>query len=600
MIDQSKIRNFSIIAHIDHGKSTLSDRIIQHCGGLSEREMEDRVLDSMDIEKERGITIKAQTVRLKYKAKDGETYLLNLIDTPGHVDFSYEVSKSLEACEGSILLVDASQGVQAQTLANSYLSIEADNKIIVSLNKIDLPQSDVERVKLEIEDVIGISTEDAIEVSGKTGMGVEKLLESVIKDLPPPKGDISSPLKALLVDSWYDIFRGVIILVRVIDGSIKKGDGILFMETNRIYTADYVGYFSPKMVDGEELKTGEIGYIITGMKTVSDCMIGDTITASRGGVSIPLAGFKPSIAVVYSSFFPVDTDDYQTLKGAVEKLSLNDSSFKHSVETSTALGFGIRCGFLGLLHMSIILERLTREFNLDLINTVPSVNYEIERTNGEIAEIQNPADLPDPSHIKSIAEPWVRITVMLPQQYIGSLMELCIGRRGIHKDMRYTGERAILEFEIPLSEIIFDFYDKLKSLSQGYASLDYEIIGYRKDDLIKIGILINGEIVEPLSFMSHRGISENRGRKICERLKELIPRHQFQIAIQAAHGGKIIARSTISAMRKDVTAKCYGGDISRKRKLLEKQKKGKKKMKQFGNVSIPQNVFIKALQISED
>ncbi len=594
---QTHIRNFSIVAHIDHGKSTLSDRLIEFTGGLESREMKSQVLDSMDIERERGITIKAQTVRLSYTAKNGETYQLNLMDTPGHVDFTYEVSRSLAACEGAIILVDATQGVQAQTLANAYLALDNDLEMLPVLNKIDLPSSDVAAAREQIADVIGMDASDALCVSGKTGDGVPELLEEIVAKLPAPSGDENAPTRALLVDSWYDSYLGVVVLVRVVDGKLSRGQKIRFMETGAEYVIDKIGYFTPKMVNTDGLETGEVGFIITGMKTIHDCKVGDTITDSRANVD-RLPGFKPSIPVVFSSFFPVEADDYPDLREGAEKLALNDASFVFTTEKSSALGFGLRCGFLGLLHMEIISERLSREHNLSLINTIPSVLYKLHLRNGEIVDLENPADMPDPTQIQMIEEPWVRATIMLPDKYMGGIMALCSERRGVQENISYIGNRAVLVYQLPLAEIVFDFYDRVKSLSSGYASFDYVLQGYQASDLVKVSILINEENVEPLSFLCHRSFSEKRGRQIVEKLKDLIPRHQFKIPIQAAIGGKIIARETIAAFRKDVTAKCYGGDITRKRKLLEKQKEGKKRLRTFGNVEIPQSAFINALKVS--
>ena len=589
---KNNIRNFSIIAHIDHGKSTLSDRIIEYCGGLQSREMKEQVLDSMDIERERGITIKAQTVRLNYK-----NYILNLMDTPGHVDFTYEVSRSLAACEGAVLLVDASQGVQAQTLANAYLAIDNNLEILPVLNKIDLPASNIDETKRQIEDVIGVPADDALAVSGKTGAGIPKLLDAIIERLPAPSGNPEGVARALLVDSWYDSYLGVVVLVRVVDGRLRRGQEIRFIETGAKYTVDRIGYFTPKMEYTDGLNTGEMGFIITGMKTIRDCKIGDTITDAAATKVPALPGFKPSIPVVFSSFFPVEAQDYPLLKDSAEKLALNDSSFVFTTEKSNALGFGLRCGFLGLLHMEIISERLFREFGLNLISTVPSVLYKLHLKSGEVLDLENPADMPDPSNIDFIEEPWVMATIMLPDKYMGNILSLCIERRGIQENISYIGDRAVVVFKLPLAEIVFDFYDKVKSLSQGYASFNYELAGYEISDLVKVSILVNEENVEPLSFLCHRSVAEARGRKIVEKLKDLIPRHQFKIPLQAAIGGKIIARETIAAYRKDVTAKCYGGDISRKRKLLEKQKEGKKRMRSFGNVEIPQTAFINALKV---
>ena len=595
---QANIRNFSIVAHIDHGKSTLSDRLIEFTGGLQSREMKAQVLDSMDIERERGITIKAQTVRLNYTAKNGETYQLNLMDTPGHVDFSYEVSRSLAACEGALVLVDATQGVQAQTLANAYLALDNDLEMLPVLNKIDLPSSDVQATREQIADVIGLDANDALAVSGKTGDGVPELLEEIVNKLPPPHGDENAATRALLVDSWYDSYLGVVILVRVVDGKLHRGQKIKFMATGAEYVVDKIGYFTPKMVNVDVLHTGEIGFIITGMKTIHDCKVGDTIIDVRAENAQMLPGFKPSVPVVFSSFFPVEADDYLTFRESAEKLALNDASFMFTVEKSSALGFGLRCGFLGLLHMEIISERLAREFNLNLINTVPSVLYKIHLRNGEVIDLENPADMPEPTKIEAIEEPWVRATIMMPDKYMGGIMSLCSERRGVQENISYVGNRAVLVYQLPLAEIVFDFYDRVKSISSGYASFDYVVYGYQPSDLVKVNILVNEENVEPLSFMCHRSFAEKRGRQIVEKLKDLIPRHQFKIPLQAAIGGRIIARETIAAYRKDVTAKCYGGDITRKRKLLEKQKEGKKRMRSFGNVEIPQSAFINALKVS--
>ena len=595
---QSHIRNFSIVAHIDHGKSTLSDRLIEYTGGLESREMKAQVLDSMDIERERGITIKAQTVRLKYTAKNGETYQLNLMDTPGHVDFSYEVSRSLAACEGAIVLVDATQGVQAQTLANAYLALDNDLEMLPVLNKIDLPSSDVESTREQIADVIGMDASNALCVSGKTGAGVPELLEEIVNKLPAPSGNENAPTRALLVDSWYDSYLGVVVLVRVFDGELRRGQKIKFIATGAEYFVEKVGYFTPKMENVDLLATGEIGFIITGMKTIHDCKVGDTICDAKSNVE-PLPGFKPSVPVVFSSFFPVEANGYPDLREGAEKLALNDASFVFTTEKSSALGFGLRCGFLGLLHMEIISERLNREFNLSLINTVPSVLYKIHLRDGSVMDLENPADMPDITRIESIEEPWVRATIMMPDKYLGSVMELCAARRGVQENISYVGNRAVLVYQLPLSEIVFDFYDRVKSLSSGYASFDYALYDYRVSDLVKVSILVNDENVEPLSFLCHRSVAEKRGRQIVEKLKDLIPRHQFKIPLQAAIGGKIIARETIAAYRKDVTAKCYGGDITRKRKLLEKQKEGKKRLRTFGNVEIPQTAFINALKVGE-
>lgn len=593
------IRNFAIIAHIDHGKSTLADRLIEACGGLEKREMTEQVLDNMDIEKERGITIKAQTVRLNYKAQDGKTYQLNLIDTPGHVDFSYEVSRSLASCEGSVLVVDATQGVEAQTLANVYLAIDNNHEIVPVLNKIDLPSADPDRVKTQIEDVIGIDASDAIEASGKTGLGVPELLEAIVHRLPAPQGDENAPLKALLIDSWYDSYLGVIILVRIHDGILRKKQQIRMMSNNAVYQVEKVGVFLPKMTDIDALYPGEVGFITASIKSVGDCHIGDTITDNKRPCLAPLKGFKPSIPVVFCSIFPVDSSQYELLKDALAKLKLNDASIDYQNENSAALGLGFRCGFLGLLHMEIIQERLGREFDLDLITTAPSVAYKLHLTNGEDLTLHNPADMPDPSLIRAIEEPMVRATILVPDNYLGAVLKLCTERRGEQSELTYVGSRAMIIYKIPLNEIVFDFYDRLKSITSGYASFDYELIGYQEADLVKVQILINEEPVDALAFLCHRSEAESRGRQICERLKDLIPRHLFKIPIQAAIGGRVIARETISALRKDVTAKCYGGDVTRKRKLLDKQKKGKLRMRQFGKVEVPQSAFIEALRIGD-
>ena len=594
------IRNFAIIAHIDHGKSTLADRIIERCGGLQQREMQEQVLDSMDIERERGITIKAQTVRLNYTARDGQTYQLNLIDTPGHVDFSYEVSRSLASCEGSVLVVDATQGVEAQTLANVYLALDNDHEILPVLNKIDLPSAEPEKVKQQIEDVIGLDTANAVETSGKSGLGIDDLLEGIVKYLPAPKGDINAPLKALLIDSWYDSYLGVIILVRIHDGIIRKKQQIRMMSNNMVYQIDRVGIFTPKMQDIDALYPGEVGFITASIKSVSDCHIGDTITDNKAPCAEPLQGFKPSVPVVFCSIFPVDSSQYDNLKDALAKLKLNDASIDYQNENSAALGLGFRCGFLGLLHMEIIQERLNREFDLDLITTAPSVAYKINLTNGTQTMLHNPADMPEITTIQSIEEPWVKATIMVPDNYLGAVLKLCNERRGEQEELTYVGSRAMVVYKIPLNEIVFDFYDRLKSITSGYASFDYEITGYAASDLVKVQILINEEPVDALAFLCHRLEAEARGRQICERLKDLIPRHLFKIPIQAAIGGRIVARETISALRKDVTAKCYGGDVTRKRKLLDKQKKGKQRMRQFGKVEVPQSAFIEALRIGDN
>jgi GTP-binding protein LepA len=593
----SRIRNFAIIAHIDHGKSTLADRLIEACGALSDREMKDQVLDNMEIERERGITIKAQTVRLSYRAKDGNTYVLNLMDTPGHVDFAYEVSRSLAACEGSLLVVDASQGVEAQTLANVYQAIEAGHEIVPVLNKIDLPAADPERVKAQIEDVIGLPADDAVMISAKTGFNIGAVLEALVTRLPPPKGDPDAPTKALLVDSWYDAYLGVVILVRVKDGRLRRGQKIRLMSSGAVHTVEAVGVFTPKMVTVEDLGPGEMGYITAGIKTVADCNVGDTITDDRAPAAEPLPGFKPSVPVVWCGLYPTDADDFEKLRESLAKLRLNDASFHYEPETSAALGFGFRCGFLGLLHLEIIQERLAREFGLDLIATAPSVVYRIHSTRGEVRELHNPADMPDPSTIDRIEEPWIKATIFVPDEYLGNILALCNERRGQQVDLTYVGNRAMAVYRLPLNEVVFDFYDRLKSVSRGYASFDYQMDGYAESDLVKISILVNGDPVDALAFIAHRSQAEKRGRAICEKLKELIPRQLFKIAIQAAIGSRIIARETIGALAKDVTAKCYGGDITRKRKLLEKQKEGKKRMRQFGKVEIPQTAFLAALKM---
>ncbi|HEY4173049.1 MAG TPA: translation elongation factor 4 [Rhodopila sp.] len=592
-----RIRNFSIIAHIDHGKSTLADRLIQFTGGLTAREMTAQVLDNMELEKERGITIKAQTVRLSYTAKDGLTYELNLMDTPGHVDFAYEVSRSLAACEGSLLVVDASQGVEAQTLANVYQAIDANHEIVPILNKIDLPAAETERVKQQIEDVIGLDTSDAVEISAKTGLNIEGVLEALVKRLPAPKGEADAPLKALLVDSWYDQYLGVVILVRIKDGRIKRGQRIRMMSSGAVHSVEQVGVFTPKMTPMDDLGPGEIGFITAAIKTVADCNVGDTITDDRTPATEALPGFKPSIPVVWCGLYPIDADDFEKLRDSLGKLRLNDASFHYEPETSAALGFGFRCGFLGLLHLEIIQERLTREFDLELIATAPSVVYHIFKTNGEMQELHNPVDMPDGSVVDHIEEPWIKATIMVPDDYLGSVLQLCTERRGQQVDLTYVGNRAMAVYRIPLNEVVFDFYDRLKSVSRGYASFDYAMDGYAESDLVRISILVNGDLVDALSFIAHRAAAENRGRQICARLKDLIPKQLFKIAIQAAIGSRVVARETISALSKDVTAKCYGGDISRKRKLLEKQKEGKKRMRQFGKVEIPQSAFLAALKM---
>ncbi|HLG48326.1 MAG TPA: translation elongation factor 4 [Reyranella sp.] len=597
MTDLSLIRNFSIIAHIDHGKSTLADRLLLRCGAVTEREFHDQMLDSMDIERERGITIKAQTVRLNYPARDGKTYVLNLMDTPGHVDFAYEVSRSLAACEGSLLVVDASQGVEAQTLANAYHAIDANHEIIPVLNKIDLPSAEPERVAREIEDVVGIDTSDAVRVSAKTGVGIDDLLEAMVKRLPAPKGDRNAPLKALLVDSWYDPYLGVVTLVRVQDGVLKKGLRIRMMAVGAAYDLDKVGIFSPKPTDVSELGPGEIGFIIAGIKTIADCKVGDTITDDKRPAAEMLAGFKPSVPVVFCGLFPADAAEFETLRESLAKLRLNDASFHFEPETSAALGFGFRCGFLGLLHLEIIQERLEREFNLDLVTTAPSVVYKVRMTDGSETELHNPADYPDPVKIAAMEEPWIKATIITPDEHLGAVLTLCQERRGEQVELTYAGTRAMAIYRLPLNEVVFDFYDRLKSVTRGYASFDYEMAGYKESDLVKLTILVNSESVDALSMIVHRAAAESRGRALCERLKDLIPRQLFKIAIQAAIGGRVIARETISALRKDVLAKCYGGDISRKKKLLEKQKKGKKRMRQVGDVEIPQSAFIAALKM---
>ena len=596
MTDPAHIRNFAIIAHIDHGKSTLADRMIQRCGGLADREMREQVLDSMEIERERGITIKAQTVRLTYAAKSGERYQLNLMDTPGHVDFTYEVSRSLAACEGSLLLVDSSQGVEAQTLANVYQALDANHEIVIALNKTDLPAAEPERVAQQIEDVIGLDAADALLVSGKTGDGVDEVFEAIIEKLPPPQGNTDAPLKALLVDSWYDAYLGVVILVRVKDGVLKKGQRVQMMAAGTEQTVERVGVFTPKRTDVGELGPGEIGFITAGIKVVADTHVGDTITESKRPTETPLPGFKPSLSVVFSGLFPVDAADYERLRESLAKLRLNDASFEFEPETSAALGFGFRCGFLGLLHLEIIQERLEREFDLELITTAPSVVYNIKLTSGETIELHNPADMPDPVRIASIEEPWINATIMVPDEFLGGVLKLCEERRGKQIDLTYSGNRAVVVYRLPLNEVVFDFYDRLKSVSSGYASFDYQIEGYADGDLVKMTVLVNTEPVDALSTIAHRSNSEARGRAMCEKLKELIPRQLFKIPIQAAIGGKVIARETISAMRKDVLSKCYGGDVTRKRKLLDKQKAGKKRMRQFGKVDIPQEAFIEVLR----
>jgi GTP-binding protein LepA len=601
----SHIRNFSIIAHIDHGKSTLADRLIQFTGGLTAREMSAQVLDNMDIEKERGITIKAQTVRLSYKAHDGETYQLNLMDTPGHVDFAYEVSRSLAACEGALLVVDAAQGVEAQTLANVYQSIEHDHEIVPVINKIDLPAADVDKVKAEIEDIIGLPADDAVLASAKSGIGIEECLEAIVTKIPPPKGDAAAPLLAMLVDSWYDPYLGVVILVRVVDGTLRKGQQIKFMQAGTTHLIDRVGCFTPKREELTEIGAGEIGFITAQIKDVAQARVGDTVTDAKKPAAAPLPGFKEVQPVVFCGLFPTDANDFEKLRESIQKLRLNDASFSFEMESSAALGFGFRCGFLGLLHLEIIQERLSREYDLDLITTAPSVVYKLKlgHTKNEAAkeiELHNPADMPDPNRIDEIQEPWIEAVIYVPDDYLGPILKLCQDRRGIQKNLTYVGGRAQITYELPLNEVVFDFYDRLKSISRGYASFDYHQIGHRPGDLVKMSILVNNEPVDALSMIVHRGSAESRGRGMCERLKDLIPRHMFKIPIQAAIGGKVIARETIAALRKDVTAKCYGGDATRKKKLLEKQKEGKKRMREYGNVNIPQEAFIAALRMGDD
>ncbi len=601
MITQKNIRNFSIVAHIDHGKSTLADRLISFTGGLSDREMSEQVLDNMDIEKERGITIKAQTVRLEYNAKNGETYILNLMDTPGHVDFAYEVSRSLSACEGSILVVDASQGVEAQTLANVYQAIDHNHEIVPVLNKIDLPAAEPERVRDQIEEVIGIDASEAIECSAKSGIGIEDVLEAICEKLPAPaEADPKAPLKAMLVDAWYDTYMGVVVLFRVIEGTVKKGMRIRTMNTGANYIVDKVGVFLPKPTDCAELGPGELGFLTASIKEVADAAVGDTITEDKRPTEIALDGFKPAQPVVFCGIFPVDAADFEDLRAAMGRLRLNDASFSYEMETSAALGFGFRCGFLGLLHLEIIQERLEREFDLDLITTAPSVVYTLQMRDKSNIQLHNPADMPDVMQIEFIEEPWIKATIMTPDEYLGGILKLCQDRRGIQTNLTYVGSRAMVEYELPLNEVVFDFYDRLKSVSKGYASFDYKAIGLKEGDLVKMSIMVNGDPVDALSMLVHRNNAESRGRQMCERLKDLIPRHLFKIPVQAAIGGRIIARETIAAMRKDVTAKCYGGDASRKRKLLDKQKKGKKRMRQFGRVEIPQEAFIAALKMDDN
>ena len=599
MIEQSHIRNFSIIAHIDHGKSTLADRLIQFCGNVQDREMKEQLLDNMDIERERGITIKAQTVRLDYTHSNGETYQLNLMDTPGHVDFAYEVSRSLAACEGALLVVDASQGVEAQTLANVYQALDHNHEIIPVLNKIDLPAADADRVKQQIEDVIGLDASDAVLVSAKTGLNIQAVLEAIVDRLPPPSGERDEPLKAMLIDSWYDAYLGVIVLVRVINGTLRKGQRIKLMQTGTTQLVERVGIFRPKQQMLTELGPGEVGFFTAAIKEVSDTRVGDTVTDEKKPTAKPLEGFKPAQPVVFCGLFPIDANDFENLRSAMARLRLNDASFSFEMETSAALGFGFRCGFLGLLHLEIITERLDREFNLDLITTAPSVVYHLYMNDGEMREMHNPADMPDSSQIDHLEEPWIEATILVPDEYLGGVLKLCQDRRGRQKQLTYAGARAMLMYELPLNEVVFDFYDRLKSISRGYASFDYQMTGYEQEDLVKMSVLVNAEPVDALSMIVHRSRAEQRGRVLCEKLKELIPQHLFKIPIQAAIGGRIIARETISALRKDVLAKCYGGDISRKRKLLDKQKAGKKKMRQFGKVEIPQEAFIEALKMQD-
>ncbi|GAA6156258.1 translation elongation factor 4 [Pyruvatibacter sp. HU-CL02332] len=600
MTDLSHIRNFSIVAHIDHGKSTLADRLIQFTGGLAAREMKQQVLDSMDIERERGITIKAQTVRLEYTAEDGQPYVLNLIDTPGHVDFAYEVNRSLAACEGSLLVVDASQGVEAQTLANVYQAIEVDHEIVPVLNKIDLPAAEPDRIKQQIEDVIGLDASEALEISAKTGLGIESVLEAIVQKLPPPKGDRSAPLKAMLVDSWYDAYLGVVVLVRIIDGELKKGQRIHMMATDATYGVDEVGVFRPKKEKVASLGPGEIGYLTASIKQVADTAVGDTITDEKRPTAEALTGFKPAQPVVFCGLFPVDAAQFEDLRESLGKLRLNDASFEYEMETSAALGFGFRCGFLGLLHLEIIRERIEREFNIDLITTAPSVVYHMHMTDGEVVELHNPADMPDPMKIETIEEPWIRATILVPDEYLGAVLKLCEDRRGVQQDLTYVGGRAMAVYRLPLNEVVFDFYDRLKSVTKGYASFDYNIEDYQPGNLVKMSVLVNAEPVDALAMIVHKERAEARGRGMCEKLKDLIPRHLFKIPVQAAIGGRVIARETIAAMRKDVTAKCYGGDATRKRKLLDKQKEGKKRMRQFGKVDIPQEAFISALKMDDN
>jgi len=600
MTSLNRIRNFSIIAHIDHGKSTLADRLIQFCGGLTDREMKEQVLDSMELERERGITIKAQTVRLNYKSNDDKEYILNLMDTPGHVDFAYEVSRSLAACEGSILIVDSTQGVEAQTLANAYQAINNNHEILPVLNKIDLPSSEPQKIKDQIEEILGIDAQNAALVSAKTGVGIKELLEKIVKELPAPIGKMEESLKCMLVDSWYDSYLGVVVLVRVINGQLKKNQKIRFMAAGVTHTIDRVGIFSPKPTEVDQLGPGEIGFINSGIKSVSDCKVGDTITDEKNPTANALPGFKPSQPVVFCGMFPVDSDEYEHMRDSMVKLALNDSSFSYEPEVSPALGYGFRCGFLGLLHLEIIRDRFELEFNLDLVTTAPSVVYKINMNDGNIIQLHNPTDMPDPVKTKSIEEPWIKATIIVPDEYLGAVLDLCTTKRGIQLNLSYAGPRAMVEYRLPLNEVVFDFYDRLKSITKGYASFDYEITGYEINDLVKVSVMINGDPVDALSLIVHRDRSQARGRALCERLKDLIPRHQFKVAIQAAIGGKIIARETVASFRKDVTQKLYGGDVTRKNKLLDKQKKGKKRMRQFGKVDIPQNAFLNALKMNEN
>ncbi|MCO4843288.1 MAG: translation elongation factor 4 [Yoonia sp.] len=597
MTDLAHIRNFSIVAHIDHGKSTLADRLIQETNTVALRDMKAQMLDSMDIERERGITIKANTVRIEYKAQNGETYILNLIDTPGHVDFAYEVSRSMRAVEGSLLVVDSTQGVEAQTLANVYHALDADHEIVPVLNKIDLPATDCDAVAKQIEDVIGLDASEAIRVSAKTGVGIIETLEAVVHKLPAPKGDPDAPLKAMLVDSWYDSYLGVIVLVRIIDGHMKKNDRVKFMSNGTVHQIDKIGVFTPKMKDVETLGPGEIGFITASIKQVRDTRVGDTITTEKKGCETALPGFKPAQPVVFCGLFPVDSSQFEDLRDAIDKLALNDASFSHEMETSAALGFGFRCGFLGLLHLEVIRDRIEREYDIELITTAPSVVYHIHMRDGTMQELHNPADMPDLTHVDHLEEPRIKATILVPDEYLGDVLKLCQDRRGVQMDLTYAGSRAMVVYDLPLNEVVFDFYDRLKSVTKGYASFDYVLTGYQEDQLVKMSVLVNDDPVDALSMMVHRDRAEQRGRAMVEKLKELIPRHMFKIPIQAAIGGKVIARETLSAMRKDVTAKCYGGDATRKRKLLDKQKAGKKKMRQFGSVNIPQEAFISALKM---